>query len=124
MPKATTPKPSIVSEETAMMERQRRQIEQQCLTKYAKVNAREHKIEDNTPQNTNDLEMNNGIPQHPLLATQRFDGVDPNLNPEPPLNSAARVDYDNAKREQEMEKQYRLGLVPDFKNTPTPKPGG
>jgi hypothetical protein len=115
-------KPTILVEETEVMERQRRLIEQERHNKFAKVNAREHRLDESQPQNANELDMNNGIPQHPFLATQRFDGTDPNLNPEPPLNSQARADYDNAKREQEMEKQLRLGLVPDFKNTPTPKP--
>ena len=116
--------PTILFEETESMERQRREIEQQYHARFARVNAREHDIyeRNDSPQNASEYEANNGILQHPLLATQRFDGVDPNLNPEPPINSAARIEYDNAKREQEMEKQLRLGLMPSFNKTPTPKP--
>ena len=47
-------------------------------------------------------------------------GVDPNLNPEPPLNTEARREYDNQKREQEMEKQLRLGNMPKFSTAPKP----
>ena len=59
--------------------------------------------------------------QHPSLDSQRFDGIDPNLNPEPPLNSEARREYDNEKREQEKEKLHRLGLLPKFSTAPKPQ---
>ena len=57
---------------------------------------------------------------------QRFDGIDPSVNPAPALNTAARTEFDNIKREQEMEKQLRLGLIPGNTKKFNPKftPGG
>ena len=66
-------------------------------------------------------ELQNTILQHPELDNQRFDGVDPNLNPEPPLNTDARREFDNERREQEMEKQLRLGNMPKFNSAPKPQ---
>lgn len=112
---------SILVEETKDMERKRREAEQNGHKRYGSVIAREHS--DREPEPIPEGELQNSILQHPELNTQRFDGVDPNLNPEPPLNSQARLEYDNQRREQEMEKQLRLGNMPKFKNAPsTPRP--
>lgn len=121
--RATSRRPtSILVEETASMERQRRLNEQAGHRRYARVNARAH----HEAQSSNTLaaegELQNNILQNPWLNTQRFDGIDPNLNPEPPLNSEARREFDNQRREQEMEKQLRLGSAPRF--TTAPKPQG
>lgn len=113
---------SFLIEETAAMERMQRLAEQAGHRKFGvKVHAREHNTEEQKQSPEGDLQ--NSIPQHPLLDGQRFDGIDPNLNPEPPLNTEARREFDNEKREQEMEKQLRLGNMPKFSTAPKPSPG-
>lgn len=110
---------SILVEETTTMEIQRRQEEQQGHRRLARVHAKEHK--DESPP-APEGELQNDIRQHPWLDKQKFDGVDPNLNPEPALNTEARREYDNERREQEMEKQLRLGNMPKMGTAPEPKP--
>lgn len=113
---------SFLIAETQSMERKRRLIEQEGHKKLASVHVREHAAEDRKDLGP-EGELENGILQHPELDSQRFDGIDPNLNPEPPLNSEARREYDNERREQEMEKQLRLGNMPKFNTAPTPSKG-
>nr|WP_242602117.1 hypothetical protein [Legionella nagasakiensis] len=110
---------SYLVDETRAMERERRLQEQQGHRHLARVNAREH--HDEEQQVAPEGELQNSIMQNPWLDSQRFDGVDPNLNPEPPLNTEARREYDNQRREQEMEKQLRLGNMPKFTNAPKPQ---
>ena len=110
---------SILIAETKAMERSRRLLEQQGERRLASVKAREHSNEEHQQQSP-EGELQNSILQHPALDSQRFDGIDPNLNPEPPLNTEARREYDNERRNQEQEKQLRLGNTPTFRNTPTP----
>ncbi|AHE66462.1 hypothetical protein Loa_00900 [Legionella oakridgensis ATCC 33761 = DSM 21215] len=110
---------SYLVDETRVMERERRLQEQQGHRHLARVHAREH--HDEEQQVAPEGELQNSIMQNPWLDNQRFDGVDPNLNPEPPLNTEARREYDNQRREQEMEKQLRLGNMPRFTNTPKPQ---
>jgi DNA-nicking Smr family endonuclease len=105
--------------ETKAMERRRRLAEQQGERQLAPVKAREHS--DQEPQSGPEGELQNSILQHPQLDSQRFDGIDPNLNPEPPLNTDARREFDNEKREQDQEKQLRLGNMPKFTTAPTPR---
>ncbi|NDH67651.1 MAG: hypothetical protein EBY22_07055 [Gammaproteobacteria bacterium] len=119
----TRPKTTYLSDDTATLDRQRRLIEQEGHRHYARVNAREHTPEQSTQQNlAQEGGMQNNILQNPWLNSQRFDGIDPNLNPEPPLNTEARREFDNERREQEMEKQLRLGNMPRV--SPAPKPQG
>lgn len=113
------PKGSYLVEESRSMERQRRLIEQQGHRQLGRVNAREHPDEQHAAAPEGDLQ--NNILQHPELDNQRFDGIDPNLNPEPPLNTEARTKYDNERREQEMEKQLRLGNMPKMSTAPKPQ---
>ncbi|HGK7610309.1 TPA: DNA mismatch repair protein MutS [Legionella pneumophila] len=105
--------------ETKAMERRRRLAEQQGERRFASVKAREHPEEEikAAPEG----ELQNNILQHPELNSQRFDGIDPNLNPEPPLNTEARREFDNERREQDKEKQLRLGNMPKFTTAPTPR---
>ncbi len=110
---------SFLAAETRSMERKRRLAEQQGERQLAPVKAREHSEEE--PKVSPEGELQNSILQHPALDSQRFDGIDPNLNPEPPLNTEARREFDNEKREQEKEKQLRLGNMPRFTSTPTPR---
>lgn len=110
---------SYLVEETRAMDRKRRLMEQDGERRIAKVQAREHPdaVVNNSPEEA----AQNGMLQHPELDNQRFDGVDPNLNPEPPLNSEARREFDNEKREQEMEKQLRLGNTLKYSSAPVPR---
>jgi hypothetical protein len=110
---------SFLVEETKNMERKRRLSEQQGERQFASVKAREHPDEE--AKVAPEGELQNNILQHPELDNQRFDGIDPNLNPEPPLNTEARREYDNEKREQDKEKQLRLGNMPKFTTAPTPR---
>lgn len=111
---------SYLVDETRTMERQRRLIEQDGHRKRARVNAREHGNEEQLQQGL-EAEMENSPLQHPYLDKQTYDGYDPSVNPEPPLNSEARREFDNQRREQEMEKQLRLGNMPKFTSTPKPR---
>jgi DNA-nicking Smr family endonuclease len=110
---------SFLVVETKAMERQRRLAEQQGERKLASVKAREHS--DYEAQPGPEGELQNSIIQHPALASQRFDGIDSPLNPEPPLNTDARREFDNERRNQEMEKQLRLGNMPKFTTAPKPR---
>lgn len=110
-------KSSYLSEETTAMDRARRVQEQDGHRRLAHLNARDHS---ETAQSNPEGALESGIMQNPWLNSQRFDGVDPNLNPEPPLNSTARTEFDNERREQEMEKQLRLGNMPKFSSAPKP----
>ncbi len=110
---------SILIDDTESMERQRREAEQEGHRKRARVHAREHHEREEQKQ-AQEGELQNNILQHPALNNQRYDGVDPNINPEPALNTDARREFDNEKREQEMEKQLRLGNMPKFSTAPKP----
>ncbi len=111
---------SILIDETRTMDRQRRLAEQAGQRRFAKVNAREHN-EEQVQQPAPEGELQNNIAQNPWLNSQRFDGVDTNVNPVPALNTDARREYDNERREQEMEKQLRLGNMPKFSTAPKPQ---
>lgn len=110
---------SYLVEETKTMERKRRQAEQQGERHLGPVKAREHSLEE-TKSNSLEGELQNSILQHPDLDSQRYDGIDSPLNPEPALNTDARREFDNERREQDKEKQLRLGNMPKFSTAPTP----
>lgn len=113
--------PSILAVETEGMDRLRREQEQQGHRRFARVNAREHHERKEDQQMGMEAQAQSQILQHPALNNQRFDGIDPNVNPEPPLNTDARREFDNAQREQQMEKQLRLGHMPKFSAAPKPQ---
>lgn len=116
---------TYLADDTPTLDRQRRLIEQDGHRNYARVHAREHPEQTQSTQQSLALGeegVQNNILQNPWLNSQRFDGIDPNLNPEPPLNTEARREFDNERREQEMEKQLRLGNMPRV--SPAPKPQG
>jgi ssDNA-binding Zn-finger/Zn-ribbon topoisomerase 1 len=113
---------SILIDETETMERERRLAEQAGHRKRARVHAREHHERQEVRQQQGlEGELQNNILQHPALNTQRFDGIDPSVNPEPALNTEARREFDNERREQEKEKQLRLGNMPKFSTAPKPQ---
>jgi hypothetical protein len=113
-------KASFLVEDSKSMERKRRLVEQDGERKIARVNAREHP---DTEVSGDYLEeaAQNGMLQHPNLDNQRFDGIDPTVNPAPDLNDEARMKHDNERRNQEQEKQLRLGNMPKFNKAPTPR---
>ncbi|KTC65454.1 putative Smr domain protein (plasmid) [Legionella adelaidensis] len=109
----TVVKTSFLVDESDTMERERRLNEQQGHRQLGvKVNARDH-TEKREPAPEGELQ--NDILAHPELENrQDLDGYDPNVSPAPPLNTDARREFDNERREQEMEKQLRLGNMPKF----------
>lgn len=110
---------SLLVEETKSMERRRREAEQKGERRLAKVHAREHSEAED--RKSLEGELQNDILQHPALDNQRYDGTDSPLNPEPALNTDARRELDNARRNQEQEKQLRLGNTPQISNAPRPR---
>ena len=74
-----TRKGSYLVDETGTMERERRLDEQKGHRKFARVNEREHR-EEQQISTAPEGDLQNSILQHPALDSQRFDGVDPNLN--------------------------------------------
>jgi DNA-nicking Smr family endonuclease len=112
---------SFLIEETQAMERRRRLIEQDGERRIARVNAREHPDTEVSAGNYLEEAAENGMLQHPNLDSQRFDGIDPSVNPAPNLNGEARMKYDNERRNQEQEKQLRLGNMPKFDKAPKPR---
>ncbi|CDZ77641.1 hypothetical protein BN59_01925 [Legionella massiliensis] len=110
---------SYLVDETFQMEMDRREKEQKGHSQYAKVNAVEHQ---EPLQSAPEGELQNNIKQHPDLDSQLNDGAAPNESREPDLNTEARTEYDNAKREQNLELQKRLGLAPKMGSAPEPKP--
>ena len=105
-------------EETEFMQYERRGLEQQVERQFASVEERRkpQRKEGNTPGGAQDK-----MKQHPLLDSQRFDGIDPSLNPAPFGNQEAMIEFENERREQEMEKQLRLGNMPKMGHSMTPE---
>jgi hypothetical protein len=119
--KPTSPSSFLVTE-TKHMARSQRISEQDGHRQLGvRVIARDHNLDEQ--KQSPEGELQNSIQQHPLLDSQRYAGVNPELNPEPPLNSAARTAYDNEQREQEKEKQFRLGNMPKMGTAPKPHRG-
>lgn len=111
--------PSLLVEETKAMERKRRRLEQQGERKFGSVKERDHSLDERAAAPEGELQ--NDILQHPELADKpQYDGTDSNLNPVPALNTDARREYDNAKNEQNLEYQMRMGLNPNFNKAPKP----
>ncbi len=96
--------------------------EQAGKRRLAKVHASEHEAR-KARQNALDNEgPQQDVPQHPYLDKQLFDGVDINLNVDPTNNPNAKIDLENAQREQQLEMQMRLGLQPGKSFAPKPQP--
>ncbi len=113
--------PSYLVAETSTMEDERRYAEQEGQRRFARVH--QHAIKAQSVAQTGPAgELQNDILQHPRLKKlQRYAGHDNNVNPAPPLNSTARTEFDNERREQDLEKQYRLGHMPTFSSAPKPQ---
>ncbi len=118
---------SGLPEGTRSMEIERRQLEQEGHRRLAKVNARV-KYGESLPDHGNELQHEEQYQRHPILDSQRFDGVavdNPDLN----NNPDARWIYENERAEQEKEKQLRMEKSltnqnrKSYSTAPTPKPG-
>ncbi len=109
---------SYLPEETEHMAYERRGLEQQVERQLAGVEERKKPRREtgNEPGGTEQK-----LRQHPLLDSQRFDGIDPGLNPAPFGNQEAEIAFENEQREQNMEKQLRLGLAPKMGKSNTPE---
>ena len=114
---------SSLKEETVRMENSRRELEQSGHRNYARVNAKERIDE---PVQGDEPGQQQTLKEHPLLNSQRFDGIDPSLNPNLMNNPDLLWVYEQEKQKQELEKQLRLGnelqLTKGHKNTPKPSP--
>lgn len=121
----TTIDNSFLSQETMAMENARRLEEQKGHRRYARVNQnKDRQIEEQNISAENQMGLQ-GPKEHPFLSdNQRFDGIDPNVSPAPDINTDARREFDNERREQEKEKQLRLGneLQNQYRSTPKPSP--
>ena len=111
---------SFLVDDTPSMDRARRLAEQDGHRRLAKVHAREHN-EGLQQQPAPEGELQNNILQNPWLDSQRFDGVDTNLNPAPSMNPEAGREFESERQQQEMEKQLKLGNAPKFTNAPKPQ---
>ena len=110
---------SYLVEETEFMGYERRGLEQQVERQLARVEDRKKPERQlgNTPG-----QQEQKIKQHPLLDSQRFDGIDPGLNPAPFGIESAEIDFENKQREQQLEKQLRLGNMPKMGQNFNPQP--
>lgn len=103
---------SYLVEDTTRMERMRRELEQQGHRRKAMVNARHHS-EENQVSVEEDKEVS--LQAHPFL-NQRHDGQ--------AVTRDQLIKLENEIRDQNREKQLRLGNMPQFSNSPKPRPGG
>lgn len=113
---------SILTPATKGMENQRREALQEQFAKlyHIKVHSRDR---EERPSSGPEEAMENDIPNHPFFEQQqRFDGIDPNVNPLPALNTEADRELKNALNEQKLQHQMKLGLLP--KPGTAPKPSG
>jgi len=120
---ATEASSSMLAEDTKQLEWQRRSLEQAGEGHYGKVHAKERRDDQAAPEG----ELQNDIPQHPLLNRQPHDGIPINDSNLPPQNTEARREMENAKRLQHQKKldlQKQLDQEYQPSSTPTPRPGG
>ncbi len=96
--------------------------EQAGKRRLARVHALEHKERQTTRNDLVDDGPQQEVPQHPYLDKQLFDGIDINLNIDPTNNPNAKIELENAQREQQLEMQLRLGLQPGRSFAPKPQP--
>ena len=115
---------TYLAEDTVERENQRRPKEQEGLRRLSGLSVKGHDRE--VPTESDDLglgaELSSGVQDHPLLDKQQFDGIDASVNPAPALSDAeARREYDNARNEQQLQKQMKLGLNPQMDTAPKPQ---
>lgn len=120
LPVGTRGEKSILKNETWQMEAQRREDEKESHRRRLGVKVHD-KIHHEPQENAPEGELQNNIKEHPYM-NQRHDGTSPNESEVPYLNPDARREYDNAQREQQLQKQLQLGLMPKMGSAPEFKP--
>jgi len=114
---------TYLADDTVERENRRRPKEQEGLRRLSGMSVKGHDRE--APTESADLgieqQMGSSLQEHPLLDKQQFDGIDASVNPAPPLSDAeARREHDNARNEQQLQKQMKLGLAPKMDTAPKP----
>ena len=106
--------------ETTAMEERRRLFEQAGLRAYGDVHVRLKSQRDlgQTPENVE------GMKTHPLLDSQRFDGIDPSVTPYPINSIEAQEEYKKKQLQKQHEQKLRLGLAYERKTAPRFTPPG
>jgi len=120
--KPTEPE-TYLTDDTVLRENQRRPLEQAGLRRLSGMSVKGHEREVPTESAEHGLEqqMSAGVEEHPLLDKQQFDGIDASVNPAPSLSDAeARREHDNARNEQQLQKQMKLGMAPTMNTAPKP----
>lgn len=120
------PKPtdSFLADDTTVRLNQQRLLEQEGLRRLSgkRVIARDRDIREEPKADFGAEEQHGqGLQEHPLLDKQQFDGIDADVNPAPPLSDPeSRREYDNARNEQQLQHQLKLGLQPGKSSAPKP----
>lgn len=111
---------TLLVPDTSTMEDRRRIIEQDGHRRswHARMNVRDRPEDSAAIAPGPEEAPANGIAEHPLLNTPRYDGIDPDLNPLPPLNTEARTEMENELR---LQNQKKLEKMNQPTSTPTPK---
>lgn len=114
---------TYLTDDTLERENQRRPKEQEGLRRLSGMSVKGH--DRDVPTESAELgmeqQMSAGVEEHPLLDKQQFDGIDASVNPAPSLSDAeSRREYDNARNEQQLQKQMKLGLAPKMNTAPKP----
>ncbi len=110
--------------ENEYMAIERRILEQSNEGQLARVHRREKH-----PERGAEMGQQDKMESHPLLDSQRFDGIDPNQTPDPQINPDSRWIFENERADQEKKKELRLGnelqnrKQQTFTSVPTPRPG-
>ncbi|MDF1826859.1 MAG: hypothetical protein P1U39_01080 [Legionellaceae bacterium] len=121
--KKPTDPDTYLADDTVERENLRRPLEQAGLRRLSGMSVQGHDRDVPTESAGQDLDqqMSAGVEEHPLLDKQQFDGIDASVNPAPPLSDAeARREFDNARNEQQLQKQMKLGLAPKMNTAPKP----
>lgn len=114
---------TYLADDTVERENQRRLQEQKGLRRLSEMSVKGHdrEVPAESASMAAEQQMGSGLQDHPLLDKQQFDGIDASVNPAPPLSDAeARREYDNARNEQQLQKQMKLGLAPKMGTAPKP----
>lgn len=113
-------KVSFLVAETAEMEDRRRLREQQGHRARFQARVQEHSQKPELPQGEDPGES---PLSHPDLESQLFDGIDPDVSPLP-LTKKSLIDFENERRDQELQKKLALGLIPGMSSVPKPSGPG
>lgn len=114
---------TYLADDTVERENIRRLDEQKGLRGVSGMSVKGHDRDAPTESATLGMEqqMGSGLQDHPLLDKQQFDGIDASVNPAPALSDAeARREHDNARNEQQLQKQMKLGMAPKMDTAPKP----